>query len=170
MGSNVGDRGANLLAAAAALSALPGVHSLARSPLRETPAQVLPGAAPQRSFLNAAARFETCLGPLALLAAMQGVEGGLGRPSEAERERWAPRTVDLDLLFFGRSADSFPPQGPKLVLPHPRWAQRAFVLLPLLDLDPAFRSPDPTRRSANALLRSLLQAGGGASPAGLPSA
>ncbi len=75
----------------------------------------------------------------------------MGRPAAAEREVWAPRTVDLDLLFHGRSADRW--DDPPLVLPHPRWAERAFVLLPIVDVEPGFVSPEAEPRSARELLR-----------------
>ena len=153
MGSNSGDRGANLLEAVRRLAAVPGVSGLVRGPFRETAAVVLPGATPQRGYLNAAARMQTTLAPVPLLRELQAIERAMGRPPAAEREVWAPRTVDLDLLFHGWSADSW--NDPPLVLPHPRWAERAFVLLPLLDVDPDLRSPETPPRSAAVLLRRL---------------
>ncbi|MBB6441314.1 2-amino-4-hydroxy-6-hydroxymethyldihydropteridine diphosphokinase [Phycisphaera mikurensis] len=159
LGSNLGDRGAHLLAACRRLAAAPGVASLVRGPFRETPALVLPGTPPQPAYLNAAARLETTLGPAALLDRLQAVEAALGRPAGSGRGVWAPRTVDLDLLFHGRSAAS----DARLTLPHPRWARRAFVLLPILDVEPGFVSPEPRPRAAGRLLRGLWGATSAAS-------
>ena len=150
MGSNVGDRGANLLEATRRLAAVPGVAGLARGPFRETAAVVLPGAPPQRGFLNAVARVRTSLDPPGLLREMLAVERAMGRPDARERAVWAPRTVDLDLLFHGRSAGVW--ADPPLELPHPRWAERAFVLLPIVDVEPGFVSPEAEPRAAAGLL------------------
>ena len=139
MGSNLGDRGANLLEAADRVAGLAGVDALARGPLRETAALVRPGAPAQRAYLNAVARVGTRLDPPGLLRALQRIEHAMGRPPAEAREVWAPRTVDLDLLFHGRSAGRWP--EPALELPHPRWGERAFVLLPMLDVDPGFIGP-----------------------------
>ena len=157
MGSNVGDRGANLLEAARRLAAVPGVSGLARGPFRATEAVVLPGAPPQRGFLNAAARVEATLDPPQLLRAMLGVERAMGRPPAERRAAWAPRAVDLDLLFHGRSAGAW--ADPPLQLPHRSWSTRAFVLLPVLDVEPGFVSPEQTPRAALGLLRGLCRSG-----------
>ena len=91
-------------------------------------------ASDQPDYLNAVARVETALGPEALLARMLAVERELGRE---RRERWGPRTIDLDLLTYRDVVRD----GPGLALPHPRLAERAFVLLPLAEVAPGWRHP-----------------------------
>lgn len=81
-------------------------------------------------FLNAVAQLETNLAPVQLLEALQAIEADFGR---ARPFRNAPRTLDLDLLWF----DALVQQDERLILPHPRAAQRAFVMLPLAELAPA---------------------------------
>lgn len=130
LGANLGDLRATLEAALAALAALPatrldGVSSAWRS---------APVDAGGPDFLNAVARLDTALAPAALLDALQAIEFAHGR----ERPyRNAPRTLDLDLLVYGDLQQS----TPTLTLPHPRLHERAFVLMPLLELDPALAVP-----------------------------
>lgn len=88
----------------------------------------------QDDFVNAVAELSTGLGPLELLDRLLSVEQALGR---RRGEKWGPRLIDLDLLCF----DEFEIEGKRLSLPHPRMHQRAFVLKPLLDLDPDFVIP-----------------------------
>lgn len=97
----------------------------ARSPVYETP----PVGPPQPSYLNAAFRLETDLGPEALLERLLDIEAMLGRVREV---RWGPRTLDLDLLFI----DGVEVRSPRLTVPHPRLHERAFALAPLLDVAP----------------------------------
>ena len=126
LGSNLGDREATI---GAALAALPGVASV--SELRETdPVGVLE----QPPFLNGAARLETELSAQQLLETLLAVERELGR---ARRERWGPRTIDLDLLLYGDETID----EPGLTVPHPRLHERRFALEPLLDLDPELEIP-----------------------------
>lgn len=126
LGSNLGDRRAHLDAALAALAVLPGTRLEAVSPLYET-APV--GPAGQQDYLNAVARLSTTLGPFALLDALLAIEQARGR---VRRERWGPRTLDLDLLLHGDTRLN----DPRLTLPHPAMLGRAFVLVPLSDLAP----------------------------------
>jgi len=84
-------------------------------------------------FTNAVARVQTPLGPAGLLEALHGIEAEFGRIREAKN---APRTLDLDLLDYDGRIEAGPP-----VLPHPRLAERPFVLVPLADLAPAWRHP-----------------------------
>ena len=125
LGANLGDTRAALRSALAALAALPDTALLVvSSAYRSAPVD-----ATGPDFLNAAARIETALPAASLLAALHEIE----RHHHRERPyRNAPRTLDLDLLLYGdtRSDD------PALSLPHPRLHERAFVLLPLLELDP----------------------------------
>ena len=121
VGANLGDREATIRAA---LAALPGV--VAVSELRETTPV---GVVDQPPFLNGAAALETELSPRELLDALLEVERRLGRE---RRERWGPRTIDLDLLLHGDDVVD----EPGLTVPHPRLHERRFALEPLLDLDP----------------------------------
>ena len=126
LGSNLGDRRAHLEAAFAALAALPGTTLLARSAIYETPPFGPPG---QQEYFNAAAALSTTLGPHALLDALLAIEQSRGR---VRRERWGPRTLDLDLLLHGDTVL----RDARLTLPHPAMLSRAFVLTPLCDLAP----------------------------------
>lgn len=129
LGSNLGDRRANLQAA---LEALPPAAQLrAESPVYETPPW---GIADQPPFLNMVAEAETPLAPEALLAHLKDVETRLGR---LPAPRWGPRLIDLDLLFYGDLVCA----TSTLTLPHPRLHERAFVLVPLADLAPDLVHP-----------------------------
>jgi 2-amino-4-hydroxy-6-hydroxymethyldihydropteridine diphosphokinase len=130
LGSNLGDRAAHLLLGLSALSRLPKTHLLRLSPVYETD----PVGPPQPPYLNMVAELETELSPKGLLAEMLRVEKALGRE---RRERWGPRTLDLDLLLYGDLV--LEEEG--LSVPHPRLHERAFVLVPLLDLLPEGRHP-----------------------------
>ena len=134
LGSNLGDREATLREALRRLGALEGIEVAAVSTFRETDPV---GKLDQPRFLNAAAALDTSLPPRELLACLLEVERGLGRDRAAE-ERWGPRTIDLDLLLYGDETIDVP----GLEVPHPRLAERAFVLEPLLELDPSLRLPD----------------------------
>ncbi len=127
LGSNLGDRHGHLAAAFAALEKLPGTRLLARSGLYETAPVGPPG---QQDYLNAAAELSTTLEPLELLDHLLSIEQTRGR---IRRERWGPRTLDLDLLLHGDRRVS----DPRLTLPHPAMLTRAFVLAPLCELSPA---------------------------------
>lgn len=125
LGSNLGDSGATLHAALAELAALPGVQACTVSPFYRS----APVDAGGPDFINAVAALDTTLAPLALLDALQALELRHGR----ERPyRHAPRTLDLDLLLHGDTRLD----TRRLVLPHPRMHERAFVLRPLRDLAP----------------------------------
>ena len=134
LGSNLGDREATLREGLRRLGALDGIEVAAVSTFRETDPV---GKLDQPRFLNAAAALETDLPPRELLACLLEVERALGRDRGAE-ERWGPRTIDLDLLLYGDETIA----EPGLEVPHPRLAERAFVLEPLLELDPSLRLPD----------------------------
>ena len=125
LGANLGDRQAALRAALAAIGQLPGTRVLRVSPLYGS----APVDAGGPDYLNAVAEIATTLAPQALLQALQAIEHSAGR----ERPyRNAPRTLDLDILWFGRQVID----TPTLTVPHPRMAERAFVLRPLADLVP----------------------------------
>jgi 2-amino-4-hydroxy-6-hydroxymethyldihydropteridine diphosphokinase len=128
LGSNVGDRSANLDAAVARLRDDRALHVLRRSPVYETPPA---GGPPQGDYLNAAVLLVTSLDARSILDRALGIERDLGRVRSTET-RWGPRPIDLDLLWIeGESVDE---DG--LTVPHPRLFERPFALRPLLDLAP----------------------------------
>jgi len=128
LGSNLGDRRTRIEAAFDALAALPKTRLLERSSLYES----APLDAGGGDYLNAVARLRTGLEPLALLRALQAIEAEAGRERPYPN---APRSLDLDLLLHGDRVIA----SEALVLPHPRLHQRAFVVLPLLELAPEMR-------------------------------
>jgi 2-amino-4-hydroxy-6-hydroxymethyldihydropteridine diphosphokinase len=132
MGSNLGDRDAHLAAGLAALRATPGIEVVAVSPLYETDPV---GPAPQGPYLNGAIELATTLIPDALLKRLLEIEISQGRTRGPDRN--APRTLDLDLLLYGNRKLA----GPDLEVPHPRLAERPFVLEPLCDLAPDLIHP-----------------------------
>jgi 2-amino-4-hydroxy-6-hydroxymethyldihydropteridine diphosphokinase len=136
LGSNLGDRAANLQRAIAALPEA-GVRVLRGSTLYETePLDVLE----QPWFLNCVVEAETSLAPRPLLEHLQAIERGLGSSKPVRR---GPRIVDLDILFYGSEVI----HEPGLEIPHPRLAQRRFVLVPLVELAPDL--PHPVLRNTS---------------------
>ncbi len=127
LGANLGDGAAALRTAAQAIDALPLVRVVARSSLYRT--------APQQSsgpdYWNAVIKLHTALSPDTLLDALLHIESTMGRERPSGTVN-APRTLDLDLLMYG----TLNRQTPRLTLPHPRMAQRAFVLAPLAEVWP----------------------------------
>ncbi|WP_285115525.1 2-amino-4-hydroxy-6-hydroxymethyldihydropteridine diphosphokinase [Leifsonia sp. fls2-241-R2A-40a] len=135
-GSNLGDRAGTIRAAVDALNAEAGVDVRAVSRLYETPAlkpKGIDGDAP--AYLNAVALIHTLLDPLPLLELVNAIEDGLGRVRE---ERWGDRTIDIDIVDYGGIVSD---DDPRIVLPHPRAHERAFVLVPWLDVDPGAQLP-----------------------------
>lgn len=126
LGSNLGDKAGNLDRAITLLTEVGDVRLLARSRNYATEPW---GKTDQDWFVNAAISVATSLSPRLLLTRCKDIERRMGR---VEIERWGPRIVDLDLLVYrGITIDE-----PDLVLPHPHIGARAFVLAPLMDLDP----------------------------------
>lgn len=124
LGSNLGDRLANLQEAVDLLEKTPGVSVVQASRVYETD----PVGPPQPDYLNAVVMVETRRSARGLLEACLAVERAMGR----ERgERWGPRIIDLDVLGYGREQID----EPGLQVPHPRMHERAFVLVPLLELE-----------------------------------
>ncbi len=155
LGSNLGDRLAHLQRAVALLAAEPGIVPLRCSRVWETDPV---GGPPQPDFLNVVLRVETRLSPHELLDACRRVESALERVRDV---RWGPRTIDVDVLLVdARSIDE-----PDLVVPHPRMHERAFVLMPLLDIE-----PDPVLPDGRHLLELPLgpDAAGGVRPVAAP--
>jgi 2-amino-4-hydroxy-6-hydroxymethyldihydropteridine diphosphokinase len=136
LGSNVGDRRANLQRAVDALPAI-GVEVLASSSTYDTDpvGEVLD----QPSFLNACLLAATELEPLALLDAVKALEARLGR--EAGGPRHGPRAIDVDILLLGE----LELRDARMTLPHEQLLSRRFVLIPALELDFELRAPDGTR-------------------------
>lgn len=130
LGSNLGNSVAILGEAFAALDRLPLTRVLRRSRLYRTPAW---GVTAQPDFINAAALLQTSLAPQALLAAMLQAERHAGRDRRDDgSNRWGPRTLDLDLLLYG----DLTIDEPGLRVPHPHLHERAFALVPLLEVAP----------------------------------
>jgi len=144
LGSNIGDRAANLQAAVERLSTLG--RPVAVSSFYDT-APV--GYLDQPRFLNAAALIETALGPLELLESLLGIEREMGRDRSATVPK-GPRVIDLDLLLF---ADQVM-ETPTLILPHPALRERRFVLEPLAEIAPEMSDP-VTRMTVAELLARL---------------
>jgi 2-amino-4-hydroxy-6-hydroxymethyldihydropteridine diphosphokinase len=134
VGANLGDREAAFAGVIEAIEAEAGLLLLAASAVFET-APV--GPAGQGAYLNAALEMRTWLSPLELLRRLQKIELRLGRDRGPEVARWGPRVIDLDVLFYGERCIDVP----DLVVPHPRAHQRAFVMLPMLQLAPELRHP-----------------------------
>jgi len=146
LGSNLGDRLANLQGAVDALCAAPGLDDVAVSPVYETE----PVGPPQPDYLNAVLVARTSLPPRAVLALGRAAEAALGR---VRGERWGPRTVDVDVIVYGSEISD----NPDLTLPHPRAHERAFVLAPWHDVDPGAVIPGQGRVAD---LLAALPAGG----------
>lgn len=123
LGANLGDRRATLGSAVQALASLGRVQAV--SHLYETE----PVGPPQPSYFNAAVLLESVLTPNQLLSELLGIERAHGRE---RRERWGPRTLDLDLLH----SPELVLNEPDLTLPHPELSKRSFALVPLLDVFP----------------------------------
>jgi 2-amino-4-hydroxy-6-hydroxymethyldihydropteridine diphosphokinase len=146
LGSNLGDRPANLSGAIAALNLRSGVVVRQVSSFHET--EPVGGPPGQAMFLNAVALLETNLEPLVLLGVLQEIETRFGRQRTV---RWGERTLDLDLLLFDdRIIDT-----PELCLPHPRMRTRRFVLEPLVEVAPGAMDPVTSRPFA-AILADLI--------------
>ncbi len=141
LGSSLGDRLANLAAGRDAVLRLPHLSAqVLQSRVYETePVGTGPDAGP---FLNAVIEVDSDAEPLALLAALRGIESALGRPTRHPRN--APRTLDLDILYIGDLVMS----DDALILPHPRLHERRFVLAPLNDIRPELRLPGQSQTVA----------------------
>jgi 2-amino-4-hydroxy-6-hydroxymethyldihydropteridine diphosphokinase len=131
IGSNLGDRQAELVSGLAGLLAVPGVELDAVSSVYETDPV---GYLDQPAFLNAVCSVRTALEPQDLLRAMQRLEADHHRQ---RRIPWGPRTLDLDLLLYG----TIQLTTGDLLLPHPQMTERAFVLVPLGEIAPGLRHP-----------------------------
>lgn len=156
LGTNVGDRRAQLEAALARLA--DHVDALRCARVYASDAMLPPGAPPgwARPYLNTVCVGATRLTPAALLAETQAIERALGR---GPHPRWAPRVIDLDVLLYGDRVIG----TPALTVPHPGLAERAFVVLPLAEVAPDWRHPISGERVA-----ALAEALRAAHPDGMP--
>lgn len=139
LGGNLGDPVTQIKAALAALDRNPKTRLIRRSGFYQTPPW---GITDQAEFVNAVAEIETTLSPRQLLQELLRIEVDAGRVRSDER--WGPRLIDLDLLLYGNSRID----EENLHVPHPRMLERAFVMVPLAELEPALSLPDHGRVSA----------------------
>ena len=124
LGSNLGNREENILAAEEALKALPGVEGFRQASIYETEPV---GLEEQPYFLNTCVGFYTDIGPFELLDKIHVIENDLLRKRDVH---WGPRTIDIDIIFYGDKVI----MKPELTIPHPRWYLRSFVTVPLREL------------------------------------
>ncbi|MBX3045920.1 MAG: 2-amino-4-hydroxy-6-hydroxymethyldihydropteridine diphosphokinase [Anaerolineales bacterium] len=143
LGSNRGDRLANLQVAIAALA--PAVRVLRQSAVYETEPW---GYAEQARFLNLALEAETELAPAELLQHIKQVEQQVGRVASF---RYGPREIDIDILLYGNFQIDLSEAEADLKIPHPRLAERAFVLVPLAELAPELPVPGSGRTASQLL-------------------
>ncbi|MBY0124434.1 2-amino-4-hydroxy-6-hydroxymethyldihydropteridine diphosphokinase [Bacillus sp. S/N-304-OC-R1] len=131
LGSNIGDRLESLKEAIASIEAIPEIKVAETSSIYETDPV---GYEDQDQFLNMVIRVETYLSPLELLHTCLDIEKNLGRKRDI---RWGPRTIDLDILLYNQENII----SEKLTVPHPRMHERAFVIIPLLEIQSGIRLP-----------------------------
>ena len=129
LGSNVGDSRAHIKNAIKLLNL--NLHKIRTAPLYTSKAV---GYTKQPNFLNTVLQADTNLDPLELLKFIKEVEAKIGR---SKTFRWGPREIDIDIVFYGLLTVN----KPQLLIPHPRFHERDFVLLPLLHLNPGFIDP-----------------------------
>ncbi|WP_349601814.1 2-amino-4-hydroxy-6-hydroxymethyldihydropteridine diphosphokinase [Azospirillum argentinense] len=144
LGSNLGDRAANLSAAQKKLA--PQVQVTQASPVYETAPMYVTD---QPAFLNMVLRAQTALGPWELLSHVKSIEAEMGRDLKGGL-RFGPRPIDIDILFYGELVM----YAPELEIPHPRIAERAFVLAPLADIAGDLQHP-AIARSVDDLLATV---------------
>lgn len=137
LGSNEGDRLGTLMSAVFSLDDTDGIAVEETSGVYETEPW---GGVEQPAFYNLAVRVRTTLSPEELLQEAQLTEAAFGRDRDDE-VRWGPRTLDIDILLYGDVTRD----DPDLTLPHPRMTERAFVLVPLLEIMPGGTLPDGSR-------------------------
>ncbi|NCC23567.1 MAG: 2-amino-4-hydroxy-6-hydroxymethyldihydropteridine diphosphokinase [Deltaproteobacteria bacterium] len=148
LGSNMGEAESNVAKALVHVAELPGVRVVARSPVYRTEPQDFRD---QAWFLNQVAMLECSAWwtPQRLMHSLLSIESRMGRNRIGPEK--GPRIIDIDLLTFGTTICL----GTDLVLPHPRMHRRAFVLVPLFDLDPEFVIPGPNSSRIDAVLANL---------------
>ena len=144
LGANLGDARTAVLQAFEALACWPEIQVTGRSALYRT----APHEAQGPDFINAVARIDTRLTAPDVLNALQAIENRAGRLRPYVN---APRSLDLDLLFYGDACI----HSPRLTLPHPRWRERAFVLVPLAEVWPQRVGPEDLARVADQAIERL---------------
>lgn len=144
LGANVGDKTQNILDAISLLSEK--ITNIKKASLYESKAA---GYIDQDNFINTAISGDTNLNPMELLKFIKSVEEKIGR---IKRFRWGPREIDVDILFYN---NEFYKKN-NLEIPHPRLAERDFVLIPLEELDPKLIHPI-FKKTVSELLKELLQ-------------
>lgn len=147
LGANLGDRQATLQAAVKHLTTTDGVTVVRKSPLYASEAHVLDEATERFTYLNAVVEVRTMHSPETLLDVCLAIERNFGR-DRTQEARWAPRTLDLDVLYYEGETR----QTRSLHIPHPRMAERRFVLQPLTDLAPDLWLPVPYKTTVASLL------------------
>mgnify|MGYP001579652459 CR=1 FL=1 len=130
LGSNLGNRLRNLQSACRRIASLRDTAMVARSAVYKTEPVGVDRKYSKLPFLNAVVVIETSLLPRALIRETRRIEKSLGRP--AKRRKNLPRTIDLDIIYAGKEIV----REKDLVIPHPRWAKRKFVVKPLSDVRP----------------------------------
>ena len=135
LGSNLAHPRRQIAHALAAIARMPRTRIVALSPNYATAPIACEGDQPD--YVNAVVALRTSLAPRSLLRRLQSIERAQGRNRDAATPRNSPRTLDLDLLLYGRRLIRLP----QLTVPHPRMHERAFVLTPLLDIAPAITIP-----------------------------
>jgi 2-amino-4-hydroxy-6-hydroxymethyldihydropteridine diphosphokinase len=151
LGSNRGNRPGHLRQAVRRLTALPGLRVLARSRVYETDPVDVPEAFRNLAFLNAVVIVEWAGSVRELLVVTQGIEKAAGRRPGV---RNGPRPLDIDILYAGAGMAN----EPDLVVPHPRWKDRRFVVEPLADVRPDLKPPG-SRRTVREVLAALPPGG-----------
>lgn len=145
LGSNLGDRLGNLREARRRLAACPGVAVVASAPVYETEPVDVVADYRHLAFLNTVLVIRCGIAPGELSAAVHRVEDEMGRTRTGERN--APRPIDIDVLHI----EGFTGASPDLLVPHPQWAGRRFVVQPLADVRPGLVMPGETRTCAAVL-------------------
>ena len=143
LGSNLGDRAYYLRSAVAALHRHKGIFVTSGSSIYETDPV---GYVNQDKFLNMVIEVATALSPFALFDVTQQIEQEFGRKRDT---RWGPRTLDLDILLYNHENI----ETERLVIPHPRMAERAFVLIPLLEINSHLTIPNVSEPLADIIDR-----------------
>jgi len=139
LGSNLGDRLANLRDARQHIAAVTGLRVLACSPVYETEPVDVPAAFADKPFLNAVIIIDCSVAIRALYRKLAAIESDMGRRRGPERN--APRPIDIDILYTGQERV----EEPDIKIPHPRWAERRFVVQPLADVSPDLKLPGESR-------------------------
>ena len=148
LGTNLGDRLAALTEAKRLIAGLPGAKILAQSPVYETEPVGVKPEYQHLQFLNSILIIETPQGIHELAARLRGIENEMGR--RRQLDRFAPRPMDIDIVYFGMERI----ESGGLKIPHPRWAERRFVVQPLADVRPDLVIPG-SPRSVAAVLEGL---------------